>query len=505
MARTLLFLLCLLILIGGSAVAQEEKNMLVNGGFAGNLSGWTVEGNASISPTSPLAGAGSVRFGPGKSAVRQRYAIGGLKIVLFSANLRSDTPSTTGQVNVQCYDSHHHLLMDLPQASDPQKTAKEGDKPGIYFKTQAHTAYLIVSIEKTSDAPGYLYADSAELVDYDRDRVTHKPLCDLTQSMEPLWQGHTVYNETVLMYSEGGKPATGRLLYTPTHIISVQNYGLSAAYAEGRDYTVNGKDITVTPLSRMTSLTEADFPKAEFPWYDLDGRHIVVTYTHDDTWQGPIPHYAGDQLPHTLNKLHHHQPLTIVAQGDSITLGDNVSGYMQIPPYMPTWAELFVKQLAQDTGDHKISLYNTALGGMTSEWGLDNAESTVATLQPDLVILAFGMNDFWSLSGDEFRTNIQGIIAKVRARQPNAEFILITSMKFDPAYTADPMYTGHMASYVTALKSLTGPGVCLLDMNAISGALFAAKKPTDLIANPLHPNDFLARWYAQSLVAMLTH
>ncbi len=41
-------------------------------------------------------------------------------------------------------------------------------------------------------------------------------------------------------------------------------------------------------------------------------------------------------------------------------------------------------------------------------------------------------------------------------------------------------------------------------MNAISGTLLAAKKPKDLIANPLHPNDFLARWYAQGLAALLT-
>jgi hypothetical protein len=40
-------------------------------------------------------------------------------------------------------------------------------------------------------------------------------------------------------------------------------------------------------------------------------------------------------------------------------------------------------------------------------------------------------------------------------------------------------------------------------MTALSEALYAAKKPKDCLSDPLHPNDFLARWYAQCLVAAL--
>jgi hypothetical protein len=40
-------------------------------------------------------------------------------------------------------------------------------------------------------------------------------------------------------------------------------------------------------------------------------------------------------------------------------------------------------------------------------------------------------------------------------------------------------------------------------MYALSKALYEAKKPADLITDPMHPNDFLARWYAQGLVALV--
>ena len=116
--------------------------------------------------------------------------------------------------------------------------------------------------------------------------------------------------------------------------------------------------------------------------------------------------------------MRRHQPLTVVALGDSITLGNDLSGFLHIPPYMPTWPELCVDRLKRVSGDAAIRLYNTALGGATADWGLENADSAVAALDPDLVIVAFGMNDLWSIPVEQFRSNIQGIIARVRARRP---------------------------------------------------------------------------------------
>jgi len=38
-------------------------------------------------------------------------------------------------------------------------------------------------------------------------------------------------------------------------------------------------------------------------------------------------------------------------------------------------------------------------------------------------------------------------------------------------------------------------------MDAISRALYKLKRPKDLATDPMHPDDFLARCYAQALVA----
>lgn len=247
----------------------------------------------------------------------------------------------------------------------------------------------------------------------------------------------------------------------------------------------------------------SQFEKGDLKWYTLARKHLSVTYTHTDAWRGPVPRFAGAVLPETLKKLRNRTPLTIVAYGDSITHGIGTSGDARIAPYMPTWAELLHYGLKRGYRHPQIQLYNTALGGMTSDWGRDNATAAVASLNPDLVLVAFGMNDFWSLSPEHFRSNIQEILRRIRAKKPATEFILIASMRFEPVYAGAPQYRKHMTGYTAALRSLTDRGVCLLDMDAISGALTTTKKPKDLISDPLHPNDFLARWYAQGLMALL--
>jgi len=41
----------------------------------------------------------------------------------------------------------------------------------------------------------------------------------------------------------------------------------------------------------------------------------------------------------------------------------------------------------------------------------------------------------------------------------------------------------------------------MMDMTTLSDAIYKRKKARDCIVNPLHPNDYLARWYAQGMLA----
>jgi lysophospholipase L1-like esterase len=471
---------------------------LRNADFESGLDGWTPEGDAGIETAAALTGGRSLRLGPGTGAVWQRVPVGGLRILTVGVSLQGTPPSVAGQVRVQCYDRQDRLVMDLAQPLDPKKT----DGTGIYFKTHARTVALVVRIEKTSPE-GKLLADRVTVRDEDQDRRAHPTTVDLDRSLRPLWQGSRIDHETVLLVSERGMPARGRLLQVPRRIVAIQDYGRTRTYRPGRDVTIDGRTLVGTDSARLPGVKDTDFAARDLKWYDIAGKHVVVTYEHRGAWAGPRPPVPATSLTGTLRRLRTGAPLTIVATGDSITLGVGTSSHRQIPPYQPTWPELCVHALHRRYPHARIELINAALGGMTSDWGSDTAPSAVASLAPDLVWIAFGMNDFWWMPAERFCANIARIVSAVRARNPHAEFVLVASMRFDPAYAQDPQYAARLASYVPALRSLTGSGVALLDMHALTGALYAAKKPRDFLSDPLHPNDFLARIYAQGMAALL--
>ena len=174
---------------------------------------------------------------------------------------------------------------------------------------------------------------------------------------------------------------------------------------------------------------------------------------------------------------------------------------------MPTYVDLFTRELKKIYGYEDIRMYNAGLPGATITWGADYASEYNNPLKPDLVIIDFGMNDFWRLSPDEFKGYMQKIISKVKSANPNVEFLLISNMEFDPDYIIGTdknraFYINNMRGYSTVLQRLETTGIITLDMTTLSRYLYQYKKAKDCIANPLHPNDYLARWYAQALSSL---
>jgi lysophospholipase L1-like esterase len=207
-----------------------------------------------------------------------------------------------------------------------------------------------------------------------------------------------------------------------------------------------------------------------------------------------------------------------VAYGMSITRGLDVSGYDGVPPYMPTYVDLFARQLRKVYGydgaaipkgnSPVLRLINAGLPGSTVDWGAQYAGQYINPVRPDLVILDFGMNDFWRTAPPQFGEYIRTIIRKVRAVNPIAEFLLLSNMQFDPSYVLPsdknkPFYETNMAGYNSVLRQLEGEGIANLDMTTLSGFLYQRKRAKDCLVNPLHPNDWMARWYAQGMVALL--
>jgi beta-galactosidase len=435
----------------------------------------------------------TVVMGPGIGEWGRQITIGPLALIDYNVGIRG-----VGHSFLRFCDSAGRLLLEY---TVPVRDMGKFVDAGNYTETPAGTAYVVIGVRKDT-AGGML-----EMKDWKIEPNTgetaerHAPECDLREYLKPFWTADTIYNETVLLY-----PDEGRLLFQPDRVLSVRSFGLDTVYREGVDYRIEGRRLVRLPGSRMPFRAERSFDKKDLAWYSLQSQWVVVTYTHHDKWSGPVPAYKGDRLPRVLGRLRAGTPVTIVAYGMSITRGLNVSGYDGVKPYMPTYVDLFAEGLRWRFPRAPVRMYNAGLPGSTVNWGAQSVSSYINPLEPDLVVIDFGMNDFWRMKPDEFGDSVRSIMRQVRAARPAAEFLLLANMKFDPEYVADSdkyksFYTGNLAGYRDVLVSMEGPGVAVMDMTTLSDAIYKRKKARDCIVNPLHPNDYLARWYAQAMLA----
>lgn len=340
--------------------------------------------------------------------------------------------------------------------------------------------------------------------------------------LRPFWEGDTVEGESILFIRnpETGE-ARGSLLFPVKQVLMVQNSEGTLRYEEGRDYQwrPDSRELVLPKDSRIVSHTPDDLRRpAGSQKYQLTHRdgngeiffggqleyhamQTCITYTHNPAdWKGAVPKFAEKQLPETIRKLRDRQELTIVLLGDSISSGCNASGWAQGAPFQPPYQDLLQQHLEASTGA-QVSLKNLSVGGRDSAWGLTMVDE-VARAEPDLVLIAFGMNDSAGRLPDEFRANIASTIAKIREPRPKCEFILIATMLGNRDWTR--LKHEYFSQYRNGLASLTGSGVALADLTSIWTEFLQRKQDWDLTGNGVnHPNDFGHRVYAQVLATLL--
>jgi len=174
-------------------------------------------------------------------------------------------------------------------------------------------------------------------------------------------------------------------------------------------------------------------------------------------------------------------------------------------PYTETWATMVTRMLRANYEYSDITMVNSALAGTDTAWGVDDANLVprVINQNPDLVIIAFGMND-GNRPLEDYRNKIQGMITKVRGANPDAEILLVSSML--PNTEVSWLATGNQGLYQNELVALqaANEGVGVARVTDAFRTLVAAKDYYDLSGNNVnHPNDFVVRLYAQIVLDAL--
>ncbi|MDR2525579.1 MAG: GDSL-type esterase/lipase family protein [Oscillospiraceae bacterium] len=342
--------------------------------------------------------------------------------------------------------------------------------------------------------------------------------------LKPIWEGGVVYQESVMPLEQpDGSVQDIPLLYAADKILSVRSSDLRREYIQGVDYAlvdgrlrVLGGTIPRVPWNTLYPAQEFESPPGSLllpgktsnvPWLWIEGgslfhsRQLSVTYQHSDAYTGKIPPRQGGQLPKTLAKLETGAPLRVLVYGDSIAVGAQSSGWCGVEPNTPAWYELFADDL-QDNYDSDVTVINTSVGNAASGWGAENAADLAANQYPDLAVIAFGMNDgSGGIKTIRYILNTLKIMARVRAQNPNCEFVLVATTLPNPLST---MATGRHEIYRPQLLRLAQQGVAVADMTSVHQDILSRKRFEDCSANNSnHPNDFLARVYAQVLLETL--
>jgi acyl-CoA thioesterase I len=370
-------------------------------------------------------------------------------------------------------------------------------------------------------------------------RITGKPLAyevygiptspTLEVVSEPAWSDDweeriaplttaTIYREACLpLVEDRAAEAVVQLLYPARRIVEVVHNLTGERLEAGRDYDLRdgllvlragspaiqfapeffaverkGKDGAATTSRNAIQLMEGT-------WYQE--RQLEVTYEPvSRDWSMPAASSSLADLPRTRRLLEAKEPLRLILFGDSISAGGNASKFQGARPWQPTYGELVVRALRRRYGG-PIEFMNHSRGGATSGYAATQADSQVAWFKPDLVIVAYGMNDRSDERRPDYRANLKKILATVRARSPETEFVVVAPMLNNPKQPSglDPV----LFIRDEALK-LGGPGVALVDITTTHLRLLDRKEYLDMSGNGAnHPNDFLHRIYAHRILEVL--
>lgn len=336
--------------------------------------------------------------------------------------------------------------------------------------------------------------------------------------LEPAWESPIVRRESSVLLKSADGPATARLAFPAAELIEVSSADRQYAFPDAK---LSADELTIEfpNPGPIVPIAIADlFPPKDSPnsykhrlghpeqnllyrpgrWFH--DRNVEITYRRRGEPKEKLEVHGS--LPKTFARLKAGKPITIGISGDSISTGLDASATSKAFPQQPGYPDLVAAQF-QVHSFGLVRLVNRAIGGWSVANGVADLDKLLAE-KPDLVIVAYGMNDVGRKDPDWFAKQTKTILDRIRAANPEIEVILVSPMLGNKEWVHTPREM--FAKYRDELKKLTGVGVALADVTAVWELMLKNKHDLDLTGNGLnHPNDFGHRLYAQSILALLKH
>ena len=344
--------------------------------------------------------------------------------------------------------------------------------------------------------------------------------------MRRLWSGEEVFEESGMFAGSDRL----KLLFPAAKILRVSAHCEDTVYEEGRDFVhVPGSGELVRPAGSRIPLVPGSVlrptenlhlhphPQANAIADAVDGgnlmfcnrneialRQIDVSYVRTGE-----PFVSGidrqpDRLPRFRARLAAGAPLRVTLIGDSISQGYNATEFVGSAPYAPP----YMKQVCAELHRRyrvEAALANRAVGGT----GIQHAERIAdqwCADRPDLLVIAYGMNNFSNTPVADFLARLQEIVDRCGAASPESEFLVATFMTPNPLWKKTP--PGPDAVCAQAMRDFVaarGPDTALADVQTVWRRIMERKSFYDLTGNGVnHPNDYGHRIYASTVLEVLT-
>lgn len=354
-------------------------------------------------------------------------------------------------------------------------------------------------------------------------RPQHEAVLEMLPKLalrHPAWQSETITRESsVLLQLTPDGPIESRLAFPAAEIMAIEAADGSHKFQLGKDCTLSDDKLRLvwnTP-TKIEVITSAQmFPPKDAPnsyrhrasnpeqnMFYAPGKYfhehdVEVTYRRQAF--SPKKNDTTRGLTRTLEKLRAGKRLRLGVSGDSISTGLDASGTTQTAPGQPGYPELVAAQLTNDFGA-EIELTNRSVSGWSIANGLNDLDAMLAT-RPELLIVAYGMNDVGRRDPAWFAEQARTLEKRAREKIPDIEILWVAPMLGHSEWVHTPR--AMFAAYRDELKKLAGDHADLADLTEVWTILLEHKHDLDLTGNGLnHPNDFGHRLYAQAILECL--
>ena len=398
------------------------------------------------------------------------------------------------------------------------ESAVEGEGSHIYFTPS--DVYSIYLFDKTVDL-GYAL-DLVSLANGTLDRYEEEYLdldyYDVDRYTKYYWESDIVFNESFMVIAnEDGTVSPEKTLYDIDRVVSVRNSYLNKEYVYGKDYLVEDGKLVIPEGSEIKSYAHSSVYRDVQPnsgwWKTLDGTYVYagqydmyfvgyfnVTYTTKDTWEGAVPESKGMLLQKFHDKLTDGNTVKVLAIGDSLAGGANVSsdiGWEGVEPYAERWSDMTASALRLRYPNVNIENETIAQGGATASLAIERMSEIIA-YAPDLLIIEFGTNE--CMQGDDpagYINNVKQAIAAINENLPDCDIIVTsTSMSNTDIFPADWFY-----AYSLETQKLERAGVAVADITSTYQYMLTEKNYIDMTGDNLcHPNDYSSRAIVHTLL-----